>query len=475
LQQFGETLLRKVYFLPVSFSDALLAEELFDGLNAYGVTLSKDAIIKNKFASVIGRHETNKKDLPARGKLKKTWDSLLLNIGKCQQEFGNKFPGPEEYLMLLAEVMVREGLELPKWRKKAIKANNLDEFYEEFLNDEKISFRDRKERAVVFLEESNSILTGLLNLKSINSNDCRRITFSLTSIGTRLGAMWGFALPIAFLWRCRHIDIATNKELRGQFSLICSASETSTARIMKIAKLGEANLRNFQMNSTGIIFDESINGREALDKIERLKRRLCPDNRVLEVLPQVQLSKDLAFYFLSVVLHRSPGGLMIPSFGSEYHIEHLIPKSNRLKEGSHFQTYKWYFNERQSNRFSVNSLNSLGNLLILSGEINQHILNKSLRFKMDSLSPSKPCDSAKCSGHLRKILAIQGDPLVTGHSRVESALKRIIERQAEIDSTIIAKRSPLKTDLNQLFNESEELVTKRSKALVKRMIEDGML
>ena len=447
--------------LALLFNHSALATSLFDGINAKGVMLSTDEKLKNKFCSIIGLDpSTGDPDIAAGTEFAEQWELLETQLLECRRIFGAKFPAINEYLGILLSVYLQDGSRT-QFKESEIVAR----FEMRFERRIGATSEARKAFAEAQRKDARKLLkTATLSLKILKdqarqpTKQGQQVRYSLESIGTAMGAMYGFSMPLAYLFK---LGTALDPKVLSE---TCRISEIATFRLLKTRALKAGAYKNVMIDNAITIF-ETGNLNLAKSQI-RESFEHCKDSELVKYLTTESFKdSSLAFYVVNKLgrLTSADQRRYFIGLRDDWEIEHITPQK---------MSAYWGFSDHQERLFTTQSLNQLGNLLVVNDELNGHVKNHRLDFKLSGKN-ARICGQ-DCHRHYAN------DSVCMDEMRDFRAWKTFQNVSTTFsvllgDSTVkVAKGAggvgAKKACGSELFTVATQFVTKRSRMLAERAV-----
>ena len=460
IRDFTNYILTHTFFLGILFTDPCLAEDLFTGLNARGVKLTNSENIKNLFASIIGKNAKGLMNAEGKKWLRTRWEILEIHVAQAKSYWGSKFPDVDEFLyflVLLEKLSHKTTSPDDSSMIKQIAGFNqskLLNYFQEVLT-EKPDHTSRADYVTYFVENSIKVLRQMLSINTMSDTTKQEVGFSLESIGESMRLLFGFLIPIAFAFSQVRENKATSE---ADYIRVARSAETSAFRVFSLGTLNLTAFKQFELRAASRLLTSPVS--IACSAIDQEASEITNDTKMLRLLAQKSFggsSGPLAFYVLQVIERRVwKGNSYSVKQKNRYEIEHIVPQKNLRKAVD--KPFGWYFKISHSAAFERQSLNQIGNLMVVRSEVNQHIANKNLTFKW---SKQSSC-SANCESHFQNEIAFSKDPLFSMTPAIKvKACDAEIELWKERHGTY--RGGPLGVDAR--FNRATEMVKLRSKAL----------
>jgi hypothetical protein len=327
------------------------ATQLFEAVNARGLSLTETDKIKNW---LFGLSTQRGKDIPETNKFNNLWGKILEHY-EVTAECLLGGPSLEEFLHYYSMFSYGQQVKL-----KALYPNIVSIVSQGGLS---ASNQDAKK----FLDGLEQVLTSFYEiLQNINLTPHER------EIKEGLYRLSKLNNHFAFAWVVRSFMIGLAP---SEVCEVIKLAETFAFREKIIGQ--QMSQAVYQKN----VIDYAISIKSVSDipgVRRKLKQNSMSDPKFKDALisKNWHRSKDKVLAQYALRRFESISFPPVP-FDSAQHLEHIVPRANGRNS-------PWQFTIKDSNLFTANNLNKLGNFLILHIPCNVHIKNKLIEFKIQN-------------------------------------------------------------------------------------------
>ena len=451
---------KKATVLALLFNHSGLATSLFDGINARGKKLEPDEILKNKFCSIIGFDPvTGYPDVEAGKEFANQWELLEKRLLDCRSLFGAKFPVIKEYLAILLSVYLQDGS--IKESEVVSRFEQRFEMHFDNTHQERINsaVKQRKD-ARQLLKIATQSLGTLQQQAQQATKQGLEIRYSLESIGTAMGAMYGFSMPLAYLFAEEaNVD---SKVL----AKICQVAEIATFRLLKTKAMTAGAYKSVMVDNAITLFQTG----DVSDVMDRLREslKICSDPNLKKYLT-TESFKDasLAFYVVNKLgrLHSRDQRQYFMGNRDQWEVEHITPQK---------MAAYWGFTNAQEQLFKEKFLHQLGNLLVTDDELNGHVKNHRIDFKLNG-NTADICEQNCHRHYVYDSVYVRESQDFSAWRKFELRSKKFSESLGSPTVKVAKGAGGIKLKQqggSDLFNAATEFVNKRTQMLANRAVVD---